>query len=274
VGVSDHQSDQSERRQAKQSRQELRDLLIRAGRDILAEEGLHTGSSNLTFKRVFERVERTSGMRYTNASVIRRVWENQAEYQADVLMAVAHDESRPETEVTLQAAASALDGRDLSTPEGRAGALRELCRVGGNANARAIAESANWTLWINVVALGTTSANPELQERIRTDLAEGYETVSRFWESVYDGLGAVLGLRLRAPWTLQHFTNAASSYSQGCSIRQRVTGELELFSLPTGPDGEDQEWTLFGLGFEALVLQFFEWDPDHGTGEPPGASPA
>jgi hypothetical protein len=272
--VSEQQSSQGERRQAKQSRQELRDLLVQAGRDILAEEGLQIGSSNLTFKRVFERVERTSGMRFSNASVIRRVWQNQAEYQVDVLMAVAHDESRPEAEITLGAAASALDGRDLTTLEGRTGALRELCRVGGNANAGAIAESANWTLWINVVALGTTSSNPELQERIRADLVEGYDTVSRFWESVYDGLSAVLGLRLRAPWTLQHFTNAASSYSQGCSIRQRVTGELEVFSLPTGPDGEDQDWTLFGLGFEALVLQFFEWDPQHGTEGPPGVPPA
>jgi hypothetical protein len=27
---------------------------------------------------------------------------------------------------------------------------------------------------------------------------------------------------------------------------------------PTGPDGEDQEWTLFAVGLEALVNQFLE----------------
>jgi hypothetical protein len=31
---------------------------------------------------------------------------------------------------------------------------------------------------------------------------------------------------------------------------------------PTGPDGEEQEWTLFGLALEALAYEFFELDPD------------
>jgi len=30
---------------------------------------------------------------------------------------------------------------------------------------------------------------------------------------------------------------------------------------PTGPEGEEQEWTLFAAGLEAIVLQFFEPDP-------------
>jgi len=31
---------------------------------------------------------------------------------------------------------------------------------------------------------------------------------------------------------------------------------------PTGPNGEDQEWSLFAFGLEALVHQFLEPDPD------------
>ena len=30
---------------------------------------------------------------------------------------------------------------------------------------------------------------------------------------------------------------------------------------PTGPSGEQQEWTLFGLAIEALAEKFFEPDP-------------
>jgi hypothetical protein len=37
---------------------------------------------------------------------------------------------------------------------------------------------------------------------------------------------------------------------------------MEGIFLPTGPDGEDQEWTLFAVGTEALALRFFELDPD------------
>ncbi len=31
---------------------------------------------------------------------------------------------------------------------------------------------------------------------------------------------------------------------------------------PTGPDGPVREWTLFAVGLEALVVQFFQLDPD------------
>ena len=74
--------------------------MVDAGRAILHEEGIETSSNNLTFKRVFERVERDTGRRLTNASIIKRIWENQSDYQADVLVAIAHDEGRPEIEGT------------------------------------------------------------------------------------------------------------------------------------------------------------------------------
>jgi len=128
----------TEPRQTKQTREELRAALLEAGREILLEEGLEPGSSNLTFKRAFDRVEKKTGLRLTNASVIRRVWENQADYQADVLVAIAQDEERPEAELTVRAIADVFVGIDLSTVESRAHALREVCRVGGEANGDAI----------------------------------------------------------------------------------------------------------------------------------------
>jgi hypothetical protein len=80
------------------SREELHKVLLEKGREILFEEGFETDSNNLTFKRVFGRVEAKSGQRITNASVIKRVWENQAEHQTDVLVSIAKDEARPEVE--------------------------------------------------------------------------------------------------------------------------------------------------------------------------------
>ena len=64
-------------------------LLLETGRKLLVEEGLGTGVDTLTFKRVFERVEVDTGCGLSNASVIRRVWQNQADYQADVLATIA-----------------------------------------------------------------------------------------------------------------------------------------------------------------------------------------
>ena len=70
----------SEVSKERQSRDELRKLLLATAREILDEEGIQTASSNLTFKRVFERVERTTGRTVTNASVIRRIWDNMAQF--------------------------------------------------------------------------------------------------------------------------------------------------------------------------------------------------
>lgn len=122
------------RRQPRQSREELRELLLDTGRSILYEDGLGTGAEALTFKRVFDRVEERNGIRITNASVIRRVWENQAEYQADVLATIAEHANVEEIDISVDAIRPMLSAVDLSTPASRQAAMRELCRVGGEVN--------------------------------------------------------------------------------------------------------------------------------------------
>jgi hypothetical protein len=63
-------------------------MLISAGRTVLLEEGLTLGVERVTFKRVFDELERSTGARVTNAAVIDRIWRNQEEFQVDVLLAV------------------------------------------------------------------------------------------------------------------------------------------------------------------------------------------
>ena len=248
-------------RRARRSRNELHEMLLQEGRAILADEGLEAGSSNLTFKRVFDRVEAKTGERITNASVIKRVWENQVDFQTDVLVSVAQDEARPEAGGAVEAIASVLGDLDLSTPASRAHAVREVCRVGGTASSIAIQRSSSWSLWISTVALATATASPEQQRRIRVGLAEGYESVTDFWRSNFEVLMATLGLRARPGATVEQFVLAVVAYSEGCSLRQRSSDHIEMVLRPTGPQGEDQEWSLFACGLEALVNQFLEPDP-------------
>jgi hypothetical protein len=245
----------------RQSRDELRQLLLATARDILDEEGIQTVSSNLTFKRVFERVERTTGRTVTNASVIRRIWNNMAEFQADVLVDISHDERRPELDRTLEALTGVLVGTDLTDLASRRQGLRELCRTGGEASTLATSNSILWSMWINVLAVATTAPDPEQQERMISGLLDGYDSLASLWEANFVVLFGYLGFRIREPMTMRQFTDAALAWSEGQSIRQRVSGSVSRLSLPTGPDGDMQEWTLFGVGIEALVQQFFEPDP-------------
>jgi hypothetical protein len=150
---------------------------------------------------------------------------------------------------------------DLSTPESSARSLQEVCRIGGSASTTAIADSSNFSLWISVMAMATTRPLPDERQRIQAALLEGYEAVSKFWEDVFAGLAAFLRVRIRPPWTMRQFVVAVTALNEGCSLRQRVSGHIDLIDRPTGPNGEDQEWTIFGAGLEALVNQFFEPDP-------------
>ena len=246
----------------RRSGQEIRTRLVEEGREILFTEGLAVGSSNLTFKRVFERLEAKTGMRITNASVIKRIWENQADFQADVLVTIARDEAR-RAQGMGQRAITLLGALDMTTPESRSRALREVCRVEGNASSTAIDQSTNWPLWIGVVGMATSTAEPERQARIKGALADGYLSVTRFWSENFIALANVLGLRVRLPWSMDQFSMAAIAFAEGCALRQLTNDHVEMMIRPTGPNGEDQEWSLYAVGMEALVHQFLEPDPEY-----------
>jgi hypothetical protein len=230
---------------------------------MLREEGLGTGAEALTFKRVFERVEGDTGIRLTNASVIRRVWENQAEFQVDVLITIAMGDYAEDVDVAVDYVRPIVARVDRSSPESRAAAVRELCRVGGSANAQAVRQSNNLPSWIGVWALAASGEALDYRQRIEDALIAGYEGFTRRIETVYAAMTSYLGLRLREQFTLHQFVIAADSLSQGYGLRDRIDNSfVERILRPTGPGGEDQEWTLFAVAFEGLIEKFFEIDPD------------
>ena len=92
-----------------------------------------------------------------------------------------------------------------------------------------------------------------------------------FWEGIYQWLLEFLGFRIRKPMTTRQFTMAVTVLGEGCSLREHVDGHLAPIVLPSGDGGEDQEWTLFGVGLDALVRQFFEPDPAFTAPTPAGA---
>jgi hypothetical protein len=249
------------KRRPRRSREDLRSLLLEAAQAILREEGLGVGTDALTFKRVFDRVEKETGLRLTNASVIRRIWDSQADYHTDVLMDIAADDGREEIDQTIEALGPLLGTLDLSTPDKRLAATRELCRIGGAANIQALRESNNWSLWIGVWALATAGEDTDQKRRIQSALLDGYESVNEMYEETYLALTDLLGLRIREPLTMRQFTVAVGALAEGCTLRNRVDVDMEQIVLPTGPDGQGQEWTLFGLGLDALAGRFFELDP-------------
>lgn len=229
---------------------------------MLREEGLGTGAEALTFKRVFDRVEEDTGVRLTNASVIRRVWENQAEFQVDVVT-IALGDYDDDVDAATDYFRPILAQVDRSSADSRAVTMRELCRVGGNANARAVRQSSNLPSWIGVWALAASGEALDYRKRIEDALLAGYDAFTCRIEKLYAAMTAYLGFRLREEFTIHQFVIAADSLSQGYGLRDRIENSSEeTIPRPTGPGGEAQEWTLFVVAFEGLANQFLEVDPD------------
>jgi hypothetical protein len=250
-------------RRPRHSREELRALLLAAGRSILLEEGLGTGADALNFKRAFARVEAETGVKLSNASVIRRVWENLDDYQTDVLVELASDTSRSNVSEVAGVVAEVLAGSDLSTAASRAATLSVLCRVVGEALGDALRRSASWSVWINLWSSAVSSDLPDRHQRVLARLMESYDTISQEGEEAFGGLMTILGYRLREPLTIQQFLNAAGALAEGCSLRDRVDTRMLGIVRPTGAQGEDQTWTIYGIGLHALIQEFFEPDPNH-----------
>lgn len=244
----------------RRTKEELRATLVAEGREILLTEGLESGSSNLTFKRVFERVEAKTGVRVTNASVIRRIWHNQAEFQTDVVISIARDEIR-RTRASGQRVTALLAGFDTTTEDARARALREACRVEGNASSAALDGSPNWRLWIGIVAMSVSRPTPAERARIAAAIDEGYRAVADLWSANIGAVIGILGFRVRTPWTIDDFATAAIAHAEGCALRQLAGDDDGSVLRPTGPGGQDQRWSRFAVGFEALATQYLEHDP-------------
>ena len=113
----------------RRSRAELHKIVLDAGRDLLLSEGLGTGAEHLSFKRVLSHVADTRGIRITNASIIGRIWENQEEFQTDVIRSIVDQQVEEEVQDTSDALVAAMGRLDVSTPELRRASLGELIRV-------------------------------------------------------------------------------------------------------------------------------------------------
>lgn len=254
-------TEQARQRGPRRSAATIHQLLIDAGLAIVERDGLASGAEHLTFKRVFAYLE-ARGVKLTHASVIRRVFDSQEDYQAAVLRVIAESDSANLVYVGDQVIEQVIANADLSSPTSRFRCFEEICRVGGNEAADLLHRSPMWRAWIGVWALaasGTSATDHEL----RATMAENYRRIDADARCRYDSGMAFLGIRPKAPFTVDQFSRAISSLLEGCSLRGLVDPEaMAPVELPTGPDGALQTWTPQSVAFVNLGRAMFEIDPD------------
>ena len=239
-------------------------MLVEAGTQVILEEGLGTGAEALTFKRVYERLMQTAGVRVTNSSVIGRIWDSQADFQVDVLSTFARECGSSAVDETLAAGARVLAHCDRSSLEGagrrwsRPSAMAAAAHIEAVVEVRDVAPMGQ-RVGLAVAGSGSDGAVLPVQDA----LVIGYERVTARYEEQYAAMLRYCGFRVRAPLTVHELTVAAGALAEGLVLRERVdVGGLGTVERPTGPEGAPQQWTLFGIALAALVEQFVEPDPE------------
>jgi hypothetical protein len=235
---------------------------LASGVEVLHKEGLGTGVEHLTFKKVLDNLEATSGIRITPASLIRRVWFNQEEFQLDVVRFIINEQGDEEVSNVTDALAETFGLIDVSSLAMRKASLTELIRVtamsyiNSASNSRATIQTALATY---MVAGGAVGENDDLVEMFK----ETNERLTNQYVALYEAALGAVGLRVKPGLTIRQVAVAISTLSEGVLLRHMV--EPDAFEPVTAVrelDGTTVEWELFGFGMNTIVGACIEEDPE------------
>lgn len=241
----------------RRTRVELEAMLLDAARQLLLADGITLGLDSITFKRVFDHLQEQTGVRVTHSSVIERIWRDQDDFHLaviDSILKLTFPED-PLFASSLERMIGVMETADRTTPDGRWEAMFEVCRVGAADNLQLIQADVWWPLWINVwtyLATGGADESSQLRDSVRSN----YHASDEIYQSVYSGIMAHLGFKVKDGFTLDDIDAMLSWSAEGAAIRQRVDPDT------LKPRRHDSKmWTPLGLSFKAIVLLAIELDP-------------
>ena len=237
----------------RRKRHELESLILEMGRQLIAEQGLGTGAEHLSFKAVFDQLEVRQSVRVTNASVIGRIWDSQEDFQRAVLRSVAAGDAL-DLSPTVDCVMAVIAAADLSSVEGRRRALMDACRLGSAATSESMRSSTGWSTWLALWSLhaaeGSDKSDPEIATLLRSTAARTAEQVAELASSAFDALGFDFAPGL----DLTVVTAAIGSFTHGAFLNaDSYDAPARGLPMPTGPNGDVEDWTLMGIGIHSIV---------------------
>lgn len=140
-------------------------------------------------------------------------------------------------------------------PAARDWVRREMLRVGCAVNFAQIRDSQLWRIYRAVAVAATTQGH---DKELREAASVGERRLVAGYSKMFLDFAVVFGWQVRSPYTIDQFTWCAYALVEGLSNRAGSTAHHDEIVRPTGLHGEDESWTLFAVGFDALVTEFFE----------------
>ncbi len=246
----------------RRSKGELRELVLASGRGILRSQGLGTGVERLTFKKVLDHLQETEGIRITQASLIRRVWTNQEEFQRDVVESIIRDESEREISSVGDSLSGTFARIDLSSPEMRRASLAELIRA-STEDYLSLTDSPLSTIQTALIACALAGGDAGTDDEFLAIIGRATERLTHFYVELYESALEFIGFRVRPGMRIEQMAITILSLGEGSLLRRSTNPDVfDPIVLPRELDGMDVDWDLFGFGVKAIVEAFVEEDPD------------
>ncbi len=248
----------------RRSRSDLRELMLEVGLELISAQRQLVNPDALNYKSVFDYLERTRNIRVTHASVHERIWPSQRAYQLDVLRRAAEGLPAPTFLDEAGAAATVVREADLESKDGRRIATREMIRVSCNADISSDDVTLSVYRSIRMALAGLNEADDEYALVERAIEETRVEIGARYLE-LFHALAAALRLRPRAVLgvdlntTLYRLFAQVVALADGFAIDGADENRLEL---PTGPNGEVQDWHLYSWSVWCAARTVLELDGD------------
>jgi hypothetical protein len=252
--------DEAEKPMTRRRRQDMAQLILNTGVEMLIARGLDGGCDHVGMGDVLAEVERTTGERITNASVYGRMWDTQADFHRELLLTAAEYYPDGEEKATLEQARLVLDRADLAQTGGRQAALVEISRTAGAAHLKSLSDSRPWQTWLAIWAI--TVSTPTLDDdNVRGPaISRRHEHAVNAFAVVLDEVLGALGYQVKPDFTLTQLASSIYALSEGFALHDRFAPEhVVTLERPSGPNGSMQDWTLFSVGVEALLVHFTEF---------------
>ncbi len=239
---------------------ELRALIVNAGLQVLYRRGLRADASHVPMTEALNELEATHGITVSMGSIFgpERIWPSVREFQLDLLDAALRDTDRDGPNDQGFSLIDQLPDAGALPLEERIDMLVDVCRIAGLLNGYVPEpdKSRTWTLWVAIWA--TSMADNETGSRLIPALRDTTLTTTERFSAVYAVMLAKLGLRIRAPYTLDQMSLLAASVTDGIALRSGVIPER--LTAPEDARGPG-DWNLLGIGLTAIALEFVEDDP-------------
>lgn len=247
------------RKRPRLSREEAREALLEAGRQLLFENGLDTGLGLVSLNDAVQ----ASGVPRASAY---RLFENdeldpQEAFRIELLISyIEQDPLDERRDAMLGVLDSALTLLGSDDPVDLATGLREAIRLSFAGKLAPLADDPNWG--VAGPSMAITAMNDWAPQQLVDAHRAGLLAHVRWQRPLLQAAISAAGLRLRPEFDWDAWGLLVASGPIAHSFLNRYFPDLNEIERPTGPDGELQVWGHAAMLAEGLARTTLEPDPD------------